>query len=331
MQTKSFKLIFLLIVFNYCSFISAFFNEHSSSAIKKTWISKDREIYTLNIDLYDGFDFIPRIHTLSNGLKMFLSFKRPVSNPKMDYGNHGMIKGYFFEKFGKSSLMFVMAFNKNVVFIKKSYTKNAIKISFKPVQKPTIIIDAGHGGKDPGTRSPYVGQTEKNISLVTAIELRKALLKTGRYNVVLTRDEDKFLSLDDRLSIINSSNGSILISIHTDYNDDSTLRGMSVYTLPDNALSIWENQVIYQDNLKKSKCFAQYLMDYVPKFCKIKNKTCRSGDLKILKNTIPSVLIELGCISNKIDSNLLLSKLFREKAIYAIVYALDKFFKTSNK
>lgn len=296
------------------------------SVVKKVWMSKSKDSYTLNIDFDSKASFIPRIHTLPNGLKMFLTFNKEVRLPKVEISNRGIIKGCFFEKIGDSSLMFVMAFKNNVTFIKKNYSQKYIKITFKVPKKHLIVIDAGHGGKDPGATSILGKFFEKDIVLVTAIELRNKLLESGRYDVILTRDSDKFVSFDDRLNIINASNAEFFISLHTDYNPNLSCRGMSLYVLPDQS----EDAAAfpkYKDNLKKSKRFSKYLSGYIPQLCKIKKHACRTADLKILKNEIPSVLVELACISNKTDSNLLLSKLFRDKIICAMLYALDRFFK----
>lgn len=291
-------------------------------AVKTVSLSQENDLYNLIIEFNKKAVFVPRVHILPNGLQMFLSFKQPVNLPKMGKMDHGIVKGYFFEKFGNSSLMFIMALKQKVEFVKKKYTKDSIKISFR--KKPTIIIDAGHGGKDPGTQSPYEKYLEKNISLIISIELRKALLKTNHYNVVLTRDKDEFVSLDDRIERAKSENGDILISLHTDYNNDKNLRGISVYTLP--SAGFGEEDKSFNETLRKSKRFSKLLVGYIPNLCKIKHQACRSSELKILKTNIPSVLVELGCISNQKDSKLLLSKLFREKVIYAIVYALNQFF-----
>ena len=307
--------ILILVVFTTICDVSA---RPNWDAVETVSLTQKNDTYNLDIKFNQHLSFVPRIHLLPTGLQIFLSFNVPVNLPHIGKRDYGIVTGYFFEKFGNSSLMFIMALKQKVEFIKKKYTKDSIKIVFR--KKPTIVIDAGHGGKDPGTQSPYEKYLEKNIALITAIELRQALLKTNHYNVVLTRDSDEFLSLEERVKIANSGSGDLLICLHTDYNSDKNLRGMSIYTLPSSE-SEKENEI-----LQKSKKFSRYLIGYIPNLCKIKHQACRSSDLKILKNNIPSVLIELGCISNKKDSKLLISKLFREKIIYAILYALDKFF-----
>ena len=147
--------------------------------------------------------------------------------------------------------------------------------------------------------------------------------------MILTRDSDKFIAIDDRLNFINEQKADFVISLHTDYNPDKKLSGMSVYTLP--KTNIEGVSKTYNRKLEQSQKFANYLVKYVPKFFKIKKHTCRNSDLKILKNDSPTTLIEMGCLSNSKDSKLLLSKLFREKFIYAILYALDRFFEKGMK
>ena len=291
-------------------------------AVKSVLLTQEGDTYQLNIKFDDRVNFVPRIHLQPVGLRMFLSFKKPVVLPKIGKLDQGVVKGYFFEKFGESSLMFIMSTKQPVNFIEKKYTKDSIKIVFR--KKPTIVIDAGHGGKDPGTQSPYEQYFEKDISLTMAIELRNALLKTNLYNVVLTRDSDTFISLGDRLDFANSCCGDLFISLHADSNKDRNLRGMSIYTLPRSEAA--QNAEVLVKNLRKSEKFAREFMKYIPYSCQIPKEARRASDLKILKNNMPSILIELGCISNIKDSKLLISKLFREKVIYAILYALEEFF-----
>ncbi|MBO7642282.1 MAG: N-acetylmuramoyl-L-alanine amidase [Alphaproteobacteria bacterium] len=322
MIKNTIKFLLIVIFAMLCGFQAEAKDQISLDAVKSVSLIEEDGLYNLTIEFHKKAAFTPRVHILPNGIQMFLSFNKPVNLPKISKQNSGILKGYFFEKFGNSSLMFIMALKHKVKFIKKKYTKDLIKISFR--KKPVIIIDAGHGGKDPGTQSPYEKYLEKNIALITAIELRSALLKTGHYDVVLTRDRDEFISLDDRIKHAKSVNGDILISLHTDYNKDKNLRGISVYTLPSHGFN--ESDKKFNDILRKSKRFSKSLMGYIPNLCKIKHQACRSSDLKILRTNIPSVLVELGCISNSKDSKLLISKLFRKKVIYAILYALDEFF-----
>ncbi len=200
-------------------------------AVKKVSLSKEKDTFYLRIDFQKNVSFTPRIHVLPNGVKVLLSFNKSVKIPKTPRVSHNFIKGYFFDRFSDSSLMFFAAFQEAVTFTEKKYTKHSIRIGFKIHKKHTIIIDAGHGGKDEGTHG-ITGDSEKNIALITAVELRNLLIKSGKYHVILTRDKDEYLSLEQRLEKIRNSKAELLISIHTDSNPDKNHRGLSVYTLP---------------------------------------------------------------------------------------------------
>jgi N-acetylmuramoyl-L-alanine amidase len=219
--------------------------------------------------------------------------------------------------------MFVVALNENITIISKKYTKNSMKICFKINKKHTVILDAGHGGRDPGTKG-VSGNYEKNITLVTAIELRNLLLQSNKYKVILTRGSDVYASIDERKEKIKSMKADILISLHTDSNSDKSLRGMTVYSpSPSDLSSVGASPEV----AVQSRRFADNLIRYIPGICQIKNRPCRHSDFKILEINIPAILVELGCISNKKDDELLHSRGFREKTILAIKYALDDFLK----
>jgi N-acetylmuramoyl-L-alanine amidase len=302
--------------------------------VKKVYLKKEKENYFLCAEFDEKVSFVPRIHTLPNGIKVLLSFDREVAVPKAKKISHNIIKGYFFERFSPSSLMFVAALKENATFVSKKYDKHSIKIGFSISEKRTIVIDAGHGGRDPGAKG-VAGNYEKNVALVAAVELRNELVKSGKYKVVLTRDGDVSMPIDERKKKIDASNADLLISLHTDSNGDKNLRGMSVYALPNldcikNADEVGDAESYYK-NLSKSRKFSERLLKYVPNACRIKNRPCRNGELKILKANMPAVLIELGCISNKIDNELLHSQDFRAKTVSAIRYALDNFFEKEGR
>lgn len=303
--------------------------------IEKIYLQKKQDKYIFRINFFKGIKFAPRIHTLSNGAKILLSFAGPVKMPANKLLKHGIIKGYFFEKFGPSSLMMVIAFTENVIFLEKKYTADGMVLTFKKNHKKFVIIDAGHGGIDSGA-SCLSGDYEKNLSLIMAINLRNKLVKTGRYKVFLTRDKDEFISVQNRIQNIPPT-ADLLISLHADSNNDPNMRGMSIFTLPDieklKNSEIFSKEGIerYNRNLRQSKCFARILASYIPNICKIKKRPCRQSELRVLKIEKPAVLLEFGCVSNKIDNELLHLKDFREKTVNAILYALDKFFEKGYK
>ena len=100
--------------------------------------------------------------------------------------------------------------------------------------KPLIVIDAGHGGQDPGAIGKH-GTREKDITLNYAKLLRAALLDTGRYRVALTREDDRFIMLPERVAIARKEKADLFISLHADSNPNPDARGLSIYTLSENA------------------------------------------------------------------------------------------------
>jgi N-acetylmuramoyl-L-alanine amidase len=331
------KKIFAVIIlaFLQCSLIQSE-QANAVQPVKKVYIKKEGEKYFFCVDFVDGVKFSPRIHMLSNGAKLILSFNEEVKAPQTRRINHSIINGYFFEQFGQSSLMMVLSLKENAIFTEKRYTQNSIKIGFNIVKKRVIVVDAGHGGRDPGTKC-ITGDSEKNITMIIAIELKNLLEESGRYKVVFTRDSDTFISIQARRDKIVASNGELMISLHTDSNDDRNIRGISVYTLPnlefikqnDDRNAFNQDADSYYKTLAFSRKFSDILVGYIPNMCKIKNRPCRNVELKILKSQIPAVLIELGCVSNEKDNQLLHSRDFREKVCNAILYALDNFFEQS--
>lgn len=333
LMIKKLLLIFI-IIFSYIPDAYPKFEESKAiQPIKKVFFKKEDDKNYFCIDFIRDARFTPRIHVLPTGAKIILSFENEVETPKTKKINHSIINGYFFEKFSKSSLMMIVSFKENVVFTEKRYTDNSIKLGFKIIKKRLIVIDAGHGGKDPGTRC-LTGDYEKNITLIMAIELRNLLMSSGQYKVILVRDSDKFISAGARRDKINCIKPDMLISLHTDSNNDTNIRGISVYTLPNlDYLKQTGDQYYlnikpenYYKTLSLSRKFSNILLGYIPNKCRIKNRPCRYSELKVLKTNVPAVLIELGCVSNKTDNQLLHFKPFREKTNRAILYAIDKFF-----
>jgi N-acetylmuramoyl-L-alanine amidase len=96
---------------------------------------------------------------------------------------------------------------------------------------PLVVIDAGHGGHDPGAISPHGGAREKEVTLAIAKAIRDELVKTGRVRVALTRDGDSFIKLQDRYGIARKLNADLFMSIHADAAENQSARGGSVYTL----------------------------------------------------------------------------------------------------
>ena len=97
--------------------------------------------------------------------------------------------------------------------------------------RPLVVIDAGHGGHDPGAISPHDGTHESKVTLAVASAIRDELLKTGRVRVALTRDTDNFLVLQERYGIARRLGADLFISVHADAAASQTARGATIYTL----------------------------------------------------------------------------------------------------
>lgn len=224
-----------------------------------------------------------------------------------------------------------------------------------PVTKPIIIIDAGHGGKDPGTIGTS-GTKEKDITLAMAKQLKARLDKTGRYKVFLTRDKDTTMTLGQRVRKAKNLCGDLFISIHADSNIKSKTSGLSVYTLSENSsdkeaaeLAEKENKadiltgmdlgnetpevagilidLARRETMNQSAKLATALLNDLQKEVTLLRNTHRFAGFAVLKSpTIPSVLVEVGYLSNSQEERLLRQPKHREKIASGIVNAIDKFF-----
>ena len=182
-----------------------------------------------------------------------IKFSEDFSFPKAT----GVIKGIRYAEFNANTSRIVFDLNvspniKNVKVLKPS-AGSIRRLSFdiisnkkiaanknKKVNKSyklrkTIIIDPGHGGKDPGTSYPKV-VSEKDIVLRFARILKKHLSRNNNYRIFLTREDDSFISLSDRVKFAKSKNADLFISIHADATNSSNTKGLSVYTLSDKGL-----------------------------------------------------------------------------------------------
>lgn len=224
-----------------------------------------------------------------------------------------------------------------------------------PRQPPVIVIDAGHGGSDPGAIGVN-GIFEKNLTLAMAKELRRVLEASGRYRVVLTREEDVFIPLRERIRLAREANGHLFISLHADALAHGVARGASVYTLSETAsdaeaalLASKENKaeiivgadlrnhdpivtsilidLAQRDTNNKSIEFADVLSAELAKVTPLLRKHRRFAGFAVLKSPdMPSVLVELGYISNGDDAANLGSEAFRAKLAQAALSAVDRYF-----
>lgn len=222
-------------------------------------------------------------------------------------------------------------------------------------KKKIIVLDPGHGGKDPGAIGAYGKTYEKNITLAMGKELKSMLEKKG-YTVYLTRSTDIFIPLRQRVKIAQKYKADLFMSIHADSALNRNAKGLSVYTLSETAsdkeaaaLAERENMVdiiggvdfsenskeindilislSQTDSRNKSSKFATYIVNEMKKSVKILNDTHRFAGFAVLKAPdIPSALLEMGYLSNKSEESLLKQSSYRKKLAASVTKAVDRYF-----
>lgn len=232
-------------------------------------------------------------------------------------------------------------------------------LSQKPANaKRVVVIDPGHGGVDPGATG-VDGTYEKDLVLALGRALRDALERTDKYTVVTTRDSDIFLSLKARVAVGRRAKADLFVSLHADSAPDSIVRGASVYTLSEKAsdkeaeaLAREENQsdviagvdlsnesdivtsilidLAQRETKNSSVKFAQLLVPELQRAGDITQKSHRFAGFRVLKAPdVPSVLIEVGYLSNSVDESAMSTNRWRKNMAAAITRAIDGYFKQS--
>ncbi len=227
----------------------------------------------------------------------------------------------------------------------------------KPKGRKVVVIDPGHGGIDPGTISK-LGRKEKSVTLAVSRILKKELEKGGRYTVRLTRKRDIFKRLRDRVRFARDAEADLFISVHADSIDNKRVRGATVYTLSQkssdreaDALARKENRVdiiagvdltgesdevtsilidlAQRESMNYSATFANMLVPELAKRNVVRRNAHRFAGFRVLKAPdIPSVLIELGYLSNRQDEKILLSKKGQAALAQSIARAVDRYFES---
>ncbi|MDH3233378.1 MAG: N-acetylmuramoyl-L-alanine amidase [Alphaproteobacteria bacterium] len=230
-----------------------------------------------------------------------------------------------------------------------------------PSHKPVIVLDPGHGGIDPGTRGRR-GTREKHVTFLVARAVRRRLLATGKYKVVMTRNGDTFVPLRTRIAIARKAEGDLFVSLHADALFIKSFRGAAVYTLSEKAsdheaaaLAKKENKsdiiagidlgresgevrnilidLAQRETMNRSIRLARFLIDDLRREIKlVRNKKHRFAGFAVLRAPdVPSVLIELGYLSNAADERLLRSPSHHAKLARAIVRAINRYIALQSK
>jgi N-acetylmuramoyl-L-alanine amidase len=239
--------------------------------------------------------------------------------------------------------------------------KRAPPVAATPDEKadprPLVVIDPGHGGIDNGTRAA-TGELEKSIVLEFSLLLREHIEKTGKYRVLMTRSDDTFVPLAERVAIARQRQAALLVSIHADAlaRGDGDAQGATIYTLSDRAsdaaaarLAESENgsdaiagldlsaepddvaDILFDLARRETKGFsvqfARGLVTEMRNATRMHKDPLRSAGFRVLKAPdVPSVLVELGYVSNRGDLKSLTSEAWRNRTAASITKAIDAYF-----
>ncbi|WP_324749333.1 N-acetylmuramoyl-L-alanine amidase [Sphingomonas sp. LY54] len=226
--------------------------------------------------------------------------------------------------------------------------------------RPIVVIDAGHGGRDPGATSPFGGRHEKDVTLALARAMRDELVRSGRVRVALTRDDDRYIDLRDRYEIARRVGASLFVSVHADAapNNDGA-RGATIYTLSEIAsdreaalLAARENQagliggaelspdpgvnmilidLALRESMDRSADFARLLHREASPFFPFREQYHRFASLIVLKAPdIPSILFEAGYLTNGEDVAYIHSAEGRQQIATGMRSAIETYFAKHN-
>jgi len=214
--------------------------------------------------------------------------------------------------------------------------------------RPILVIDAGHGGRDPGARSVSGEVVEKDLTLALARELRDTLVKRGRVRVAMTRDDDRYLTLDDRAAVAKRLVAAMFLSLHIDSAPNPLARGASVYSLSDVASDAEAAQLAARENGSSSLSQANGSVEAILSDLVVRSQMSASADLAtrlvnksagrfelrpephrfaafaVLRNAAtPAILFEAGYISNADDEVLLRTPSHRDAIVLALAQAVE--------
>ncbi len=208
-----------------------------------------------------------------------------------------------------------------------------------------LVIDAGHGGRDPGSLSPS-GTRESDVALEAARELRRQLEATGRYDVYMTRDRDVYPSWENRVGVMVEQRADLFLSIHADSSADSSVHGTAVYTLNDRAENrarqrahqgqgptdqVDVNNILVELELREkrnqSTAFAEVLLEHLGAAGPLLQNPHRQANLFVLLDSrVPAVLLEMGFMTNRNDESNLTSATARRRQMAAVLNGIDAYF-----
>jgi len=350
----------------------------SAAAAPEIAISEEHSQATITISVPDGER--AKVFLLQNPDRLVADVKRipmtaaerhTIGLPTSYRGR--LIKGVRYGLFDENTSRFVFDLNWPVELLKSTVQPGevlSIELGFSPgdkkragkdytrpkkTGKPLIVIDPGHGGQDPGTIA-HDGIEEKDVVLLYAKRLKEKLLQDGDYDIILTRNDDRFIVLRDRFAIARKRDADLFISLHADSAPDD-VRGISIYTVSEQAsdqeaeaLAARENKAdvladmdlsderedvagilisrAQRETNNRSALFADLLVVSLSSKVQLVQRSHRFAGFAVLKAPdVPSVLVELGFLSHPKDAKLLRSKTYRDKVTDGIVSGIDAYFR----
>ena len=221
--------------------------------------------------------------------------------------------------------------------------------------KPLVVIDPGHGGIDSGAETAS-GVKEKDIVLAFGLKLQQLLVESGRFDVALTREDDSYLKLEERVALARSNKADLFISIHADSFQQPEIRGASVYTRDENATDVLDKVLADGENRSdvvagytmpqtapavvdilvdlmrremrvQSFMAAQSIVHQLEPSVELRRFPVRQADFLVLQAPdVPSVLIELGFLSNAEDMSNLLETGWQDRTADAVARGISLYF-----
>jgi N-acetylmuramoyl-L-alanine amidase len=215
--------------------------------------------------------------------------------------------------------------------------------------RPLVLIDPGHGGQDPGATAVSGDVAEKDLALQLARELRDKLAADGRVRIAMTRDDDRYLTLDQRSGLARELGASLYVSLHMDSAPNPLARGATVYSLSDVAsdeesarLAQSENSavaraagsdgsvrailsdLVVQSQMRASATLAERLVRNASASVELRPNPHRFADFHVLRSAgVPAVLFEAGYISNVDDEAMLRDPKQRARIVAALARAIE--------
>ena len=276
-------------------------------------------------------------------------------NMRNRLGRGGAIAGVAVTAIAAAGILFALIGRSSGAAAQASLTVNlpppaSDRIYASPIAKgrPIVVIDAGHGGRDPGAISVSGQVREKDLTLTLAQALRDELVKRGRVRVAMTRDDDRYLVLDDRAAVARRLNAAMFVSIHIDSAPNPLARGASVYSLSDVASDAEAARLAARENADFSHGSAAGTVDTMLADLAMRSQMSASADLAsrfvnkaagrvelrpnphrfaafhgLRRAEAPAVLFEAGYLSNADDELLLREPNERSKMVLALAQAIE--------